>query len=226
MANRLESLSVRALPFALAVLLAGAVPAAAQEQKYEPTALQRFLGNIGLLEIPGDPIPYRERAPLVVPPSNDLVPPRSAGDVAKINPDWPIDPDSERRREEAAESEKKVDEQFYSGRTLGANELRAKHRARRQAAGPQPMTAGEEQALYQERYSPAKLGFKGWNRPNEEPMVFTAEPERRFLTEPPPGYRTPSPNAPYGVVSKGKYVSKAPTLYDRTSDPEDPSQRK
>ena len=33
----------------------------------------------------------------------------------------------------------------------------------------------------------------------EEYATFTGEPPRASLTEPPPGYRTPSPNQPYGV---------------------------
>ena len=40
--------------------------------------MQKFLDGIGLIEIPKDPITYRERAPLVVPPSSALVAPRSA----------------------------------------------------------------------------------------------------------------------------------------------------
>ena len=33
----------------------------------------------------------------------------------------------------------------------------------------------------------------------EEYGTFTSEPPRSSLTEPPPGYRTPSPTQPYGV---------------------------
>jgi len=35
--------------------------------------------------------------------------------------------------------------------------------------------------------------------PKEEYIPFTGEPARTSLTEPPRGYRTPSPTQPYGV---------------------------
>jgi hypothetical protein len=41
--------------------------------------------------------------------------------------------------------------------------------------------------------------FSGLWAPKEEYTAFTGEPQRSTLTEPPPGYRTPSPNQPYGV---------------------------
>jgi hypothetical protein len=34
---------------------------------------------------------------------------------------------------------------------------------------------------------------------DEESAKFTGEQPRASLTEPPPGYRTPSPDQPYGV---------------------------
>jgi hypothetical protein len=36
-----------------------------------------------------------------------------------------------------------------------------------------------------------------------EQATFTSEPARSSLTEPPPGYRTPSPAQPYGLGVKG-----------------------
>ena len=61
----------------------------------------------------------------------------------------------------------------------------------------------------------AELGSKGFMSmfktgfwaPKEEYTPFTGEPQRSSLTEPPPGYRTPSPNQPYGV---GREKWKAP----------------
>lgn len=59
----------------------------------------------------------------------------------------------------------------------------------------------------------AELGSKGlkgmlgglW-APKEEYTAFTGEPARSSLTEPPPGYRTPSPAQPYGV-GREKWVA-------------------
>ncbi|MCC6948097.1 MAG: hypothetical protein IT539_10065 [Bradyrhizobiaceae bacterium] len=197
----------RLLACAAALLVAVALPAAAQE----PTPLQKFLGKIGVLDIPEDPIDYRERAPLVVPPSSALVQPRSAEDITKINPDWPLDHDSRQRTAAAIEADRRTDEQFYSGRPLLPDEVRGRgpgisrdEQARRNAIArrPENISPGEERGAGRDRYSPAQLGFKGWNNKQEESVVFSGEPERRYLTDPPPGLLTPSRDAPYGVVTK------------------------
>ena len=215
----------RLLPLAVALLFAGAVPAAAQTVN-EPTGLQQFLGKIGLLDIPeGPPIDYRERAPLVVPPSTELIPPGGLEDIKKINPDWPNDFDLELQKAAAAEGRKTIDEQrgaFYSGALLTPDEMRRGKLKRNAKTQSEYTTAGEELTAGKERYSPDQLGFKGWfSKEPEKTAVFTGEPERRSLTDPPSGYRTPSANAPYGVVETKKEDWKAPTLFDRTSSPED-----
>jgi hypothetical protein len=38
----------------------------------------------------------------------------------------------------------------------------------------------------------------GWFK-KEEYGTFTGEPARANLTDPPPGYQTPSPDQPYGI---------------------------
>ena len=48
----------------------------------------------------------------------------------------------------------------------------------------------------------------------EDYGTFTGEPPRVSLTDPPPGYQTPSPNMPYGIVPENK-VPKASTLSQR-----------
>ncbi len=47
----------------------------------------------------------------------------------------------------------------------------------------------------------------------EETAKFTGEPPRASLTEPPPGYQTPSPDQPYGI---GKAAVQKPTDYYTT----------
>jgi hypothetical protein len=59
---------------------------------------------------------------------------------------------------------------------------------------------------------------KPWYNPTgwfnkEEYANFTGEPERRNLTDPPAGYRVPSPTQPYGI-SPEKKTAKAPTPSD------------
>lgn len=211
----------RLLSLAAALLWAVAVPASAQQAE-EPSGLQQLLGKMGILDIPdGPPIDYRERAPLVVPPSSQLITPRGLDDIKKINPDWPLDPDIERNRAAAAANKKdfwgKRDESV-SGERVSADELKRGTISKRDSDKRQSeySTGGEEHAMGKERYTPDQLGFKGWfAKEPEKPVEFTAEPERRSLTEPPSGYRTPSANAPYGVISTKKEEYKPSTLTDR-----------
>jgi hypothetical protein len=215
---------------ALALALVSAAPASAQSG---PTPLQKFLGSIGILEIPRDEPDYRERAPLVVPPSSALIPPRNPGDIAVNNPDWPVDHDSRSRRAAEIADEQRSDEEFYSGRPLRPNELNRPAKLSKQeqekrdayARRPEAQTAGDEYAARQEVYSPSKLGFK-WGSKKEETVVFTGEPERRLLTEPPPGLRTPSSEAPYGIVTAAPGPPKPTSFYDRTASPDDPNARR
>jgi hypothetical protein len=39
---------------------------------------------------------------------------------------------------------------------------------------------------------------------DDEVAKFTGEPPRASLTEPPPGYQTPSPDQPYGLGEKAR----------------------
>src|SRR5204862_4980510 len=55
----------------------------------------------------GTGIEYRERAPLVVPPSRDLPPPQSEGVTAR-DPAWPKDPDAVRRKHATASEKAKL----------------------------------------------------------------------------------------------------------------------
>lgn len=187
-----------ALPLAIVFIAAIANPASAQE----PTAMQKFLDAIGVIEIPKDPIVYRERAPLVVPPSPGLIPPRSAEDISKYNPDWPVDHDNRRAKSGDADAHLKTEDSFYSGLPLSPAELN-RGRISRAAASRQrvPDVPGPENHDTN-RLTPSQLGFKGWNAKKDEKVVFTGEPERRYLTEPPPGLRTPSFDAPYGIVTE------------------------
>lgn len=196
MSNRQDPRASRGVvPFAIALLLAASAPALAQE---DATPTQKFFDAIGLIEIPKDPINYRERAPLVVPPSSALVAPRSADDMKLINPDWPTDHDAGRRAaRKKSEHEQFTDQRFYGGDRLSPDEMRRGTRAgTRGPALPGAHTPDTG------RLTPTELGFKGWNMKRDDKVVFTGEPERQSLTEPPPGLRTPSTDAPYGIVTE------------------------
>lgn len=208
--------SVRFLKlFPLAAMLVAVMvaPAAAQSDD-EPTDVQKMLGAMGLLELPKEPIDYSERSPLVVPPSADLPKPGSDESIRALNPDWPVDQDIKRKKAAAKEAKKPIDapnDLFYGGRLMKPGDwTQAKSKGR--GEGAEVMTDEEKRGMY--RLSPDQLGFKGWNKKDE--MVFRREPDRTSLLQPPPGYQTPSPNAPYGIVEEDKVQTKS--LFDRGAD--------
>ncbi|HEY7299975.1 MAG TPA: hypothetical protein VH684_18880 [Xanthobacteraceae bacterium] len=182
--------------------------------------------GIGLVK-GGDPsVDYRERSPLVVPPTRDLPPPQSA---PKRTAEWPVDPDATRR--ESAASRKKLDQrgydEDYQNRSLMPGELDspAVRQAReKQQASNKPRTAGDEKVDMSDgegsNLTPSQLGFTGFSWSSlgfgskEEYGTFKKEPPRRSLTEPPVGYQTPSPDQPYGI---GKDKQR------RTATPLDPA---
>jgi hypothetical protein len=200
---------LKLLPLAAVLAIFAAAPAFAQEDD-EPSELQQLLGKMGLLELPKDPIDYNERSPLVVPPSADLPKPGSDVDLRALNPDWPVDQDIKRKRAAAKEARKPIDQRndpFYGGRRLRPDEVKGPIIK----DGAEAVSEAEKTGSY--RLAPDKLGFRGWDKKNE--VKFEKEPERSSLLQPPPGYQTPSPNAPYGIVEEEKVQGK---VYDRNSD--------
>src|ERR1700752_3761828 len=75
------------------VFAAGAVALAGDDED-EDTIEQKVIKNImkGLgADVDKDRIDFRERSPLVIPPTRDLPPPQEATQIS--NPAWPNDPD-------------------------------------------------------------------------------------------------------------------------------------
>jgi hypothetical protein len=152
-------------------------------------------------------IEYRERAPLVVPPTRDLPPPQTEGPAAK-NPAWPKDPDVARRKQaSAAEKAKLYSSAEEQARVLRPDELKAQG-GQPSATSGNPTGTSAEQSM--RPMAPSQLqgtATKAWwqdvfshigpSRPESVP--FTGEPPRTTMTAPPPGYQTPSPNYPYGM---------------------------
>jgi hypothetical protein len=205
--------------------LALASPALAQGARDdEPSEVQKLFGAMGILDLPKDPIDYQERSPLVVPPQINLPPPQGVDDVRKLNPEWPQDQDWKRMREGAAQTKITPEERrgnFYPGGNTKVEDMSrvnpGKPAKKKDDGSGGYTTAGEEAKAGAERYSPSQLGFLGFGKKTDSGS-FTGEPERTLLTEPPPGYRVPSPNAPYGVVEEKSKYGKT-SVFDRLEDP-------
>ncbi len=161
----------------------------------------------------------------MIPPSRALPPPERSDAVIANNPAWPKDPDVQRQKE-AATQEKETgltaEEQILHDESrLSPAEMTPgpKPRTVRKTSTPDPSTGTSWG--YGEKMSPKQLGFTGslWGmmfakdkkKDSEDVANFTKEPPRTALTEPPPGYQTPSPEQPYGV---GKAPPPAPTSRD------------
>jgi hypothetical protein len=199
---------------ALAVGCAGGYAHAADDDEDEMIDTKIFrsiLKGFGLRK-DGGSIDYRERSPLVLPPSKELtqLPVPERADTRKVA-NWPDDPDIKRAKatKEAARKKKPVEE-GVDDKPLLPSQL---------TVGPAPATPRSNQAPgnsvegSMQPSSNKELGSKGLTSmfgsiwaPSEEYVPFTGEPPRASLTEPPRGYRTPSPAQPYGL-GKEKWVA-------------------
>lgn len=163
----------------------------------------------------GANINYSERSPLVVPPTKDLPPPSAA--AAPAVPDWPKDPDVNRRAK-AKIKEKPHPHPDYaidSARPMRPDELNVPG-ANTAGRGSAPTPGASSNADYPERdYTPPKKSvFDLFRTSKQEYATFTGEPARGTLTDPPAGYMTPSADQPYGIGPDQKKY-KIPTVADR-----------
>lgn len=208
----------RALGAALGVaLLIGCGIGQARAEDDEPLdtkLIKNFLRGLGLRDGTEAEINYRERSPLVVPPTRELPAPESG--VAPRNPAWPVDADEKKRRAAAATRDRRVISPEEAGRALRPDELDKGRVA--PAAENKRVTTPEESGR---PLPPSALGskslidlFRGSDA--EEKGTFVTEPPRNTLIQPPVGYRTPSPSQPYGVGTKAA-PKKPATLEDRVS---------
>jgi hypothetical protein len=216
---------IRPIGFAGACMLATLVisaPAQAQNddavessnpiQNLEQKVWGGIVRGLGLKDPNAPQIDYRERSPLVVPPTRDLPPPQERAQPR--DPAWPHDPDVARAAKAAAAKRKTGSNaqtaRENSGRALTPSELEPTGPGPRQTAASDrsnaPASGAEGRPVL-----PSELGYTGglfsWRSwgfggYQDETGTFTNEPPRTRLTEPPPGYQTPSPEQPYGVTRR------------------------
>jgi len=200
-----------ALGVAIATLALSASYSAARagDDEENLSFTEKFMRTLGLKN-PGEVeygINYSERSPLVVPPNRNLPPPVAAGPPPI--PDWPKDPDI-KKRQEAKADDKPIpgsgDNVREQSRALRPDELNVGRAATTVAA---PGTGEQSTADTGAKKSIFSIFTK-----KEEYATFTGEPSRASLTDPPPGYRTPSPDQPYGIVPEHKPM-KPSTLSER-----------
>lgn len=166
-----------------AALALGPVAAEAQEG----VAIRNLLGSVGIISPDKEPIRYRERAPLVVPPKMELRAPAGAETYASNNPQWPNDPDIVARKRRAANeripvTESEIRRMSENNPRLSVDELRRG----RNPDGPGPgRHKSDRDGVW---ISPAEL--EGARAPgNTDNQQASATPVRRTLTDPPTAFR-------------------------------------
>jgi hypothetical protein len=189
---------------AVSVLSLAGAPAHAQ-------TFTELMEDIGLQKRKTEKMDFSERAPLVLPPAADLQnlpPPEDPGAPATVNPNWPQDPDTQAELDEL-EREKIPERQRRKYKENQANEIykfqrQEREEARTAAENPREYdtTFDRNKVLTPEQLKEAKKK-EAEAAANGVPMAVV-EPERKRLTDPPPGYRVPSAEQPYGPGEKDR----------------------
>jgi hypothetical protein len=219
-AARLQQAAV-AGALALSAVTAFGSAARAQDANSEPTTIwnwdqklgDKVLQTLGLKDGPG--IDYRERSPLVVPPSLDLPPPKQKSAKAQVPANWPADPAAAKADKPAAKATKAYANDDaawldFTGSQVGS--------IRKSASANAPAPGGngkmDDPDTAEKPLRPSDLNTKGTNfftsffkkSDDTEFGTFTGEQPRTSLIEPPQGYQTPSPNQPYGVTKRSDFI--------------------
>jgi hypothetical protein len=174
------------------------------DKTFEEKIIENIMKGVGGTNMDNQGIDYRERSPLVVPPRIDLPPPVAA--TKEVNAaNWPKDPDEARRKAAIARRKKENKDPVEASRVLTPSELNAGTTAPPVRTDNTPVQPGN--SATNPILSPSQLGFEGgfsgmFGGNKAEVATFKAEPPREALTQPPPGYQTPSPNFAYGTGPK------------------------
>ena len=210
---------------ALAALCVSACAGMARAGDDDPNATQSSGTSVyeKMLDVVGlggqGTIQYSERSPLVVPPTRDLPPPGVNAPPAV--PNWPKDPDVEQSKRTKVKEKPGPHPNWVieNSRPLSPGELRNPGGVAGGSSPGTPVTpaSGPSTADYPDQIERSKksvFSFDWFKK--EQYATFTGEPARASLTDPPPGYQTPSPDQPYGIGPDKKQY-KIPTVADRVT---------
>jgi hypothetical protein len=187
-----------------------------------------FYGVIRNTNMDNRGIDYRERSPLVVPPTLDLPPPSSAAADGQIA-NWPKDPDERSRKAVIAAKKKNAPPvaRVQVNATGGAAQAQAINIAPPIDAQPDAAAGTARPSYANDRNGTARvdpiydksgdlftggasdlvndvgLGNLFGTSGKTMPVEPGTEPSRQALTQPPPGYQTPSATYAYGERKKG-----------------------
>ncbi|WP_100963151.1 hypothetical protein [Bosea sp. FBZP-16] len=182
-------------------LLLATTPAFAQEGML----FKNLVDGMGLFGRDKADIEYKQRAPLVVPPSSTLPKPQEAG--ANRSAAWPDDPDVARRKAERDSSNilfSTTEAYRANTRPLMSQEELRRGRVAGRANGPEGIVPDHNTGNNQ--IEPIRIGREMAARQAQTDtsnLAYGTEPARRFLHEPPTGYRRPAATAALGPGQSG-----------------------
>jgi hypothetical protein len=191
------------------------------DDTFEQKIIKNILGGMGV-DVGRAGIDYRERSPLVIPPTRDLPPPQAAATTTS-NPAWPREPERKVTVRKTKNTRATPDEPG-SESVMTPDELNRgiNPRAPRVTDPSQTIGSVEDYNLTKGQMSPSELKTKSifsWDglmgTHLKEQGKFEREPTRNALTQPPTGYQTPSPAYPYGAGTDRGNGWKIPTILDR-----------
>ena len=205
---------------ALLALPAATASAQDDDDTFEQKIIKNILGGMGV-DVGRPGIDYRERSPLVIPPTRDLPPPQAA-DVSARNPAWPREPD----RKVVVRTKPNVRANPNEPGTesvMSPDELRRGTNPRAGRVTETSRSGSIDEANIGRPVNPRELqgsfSIFSWRslmgEHLNEQAQFTREPTRGSLTQPPPGYQTPSSAQPYGLGGDKGSGWKIPTILDR-----------
>jgi hypothetical protein len=224
--NTMRAVGLAVLSLSL-VATVGTARAADDDRTFSEKISDGFFGTIRGTNMDSHGIDYRERSPLVVPPSLDLPPPVSTADVPAAN--WPKDPDERQRKAVIAAKKKAAPAPgrvlVGTAGTVQAQPINIAPPVDPQAGAPVP---GTVRPAYASDRNGTALTDPVYDKPGD---LFTGgasdladsiglgnlfggstktvqvdpgtEPARQALTQPPVGYQTPSASYAYGEQKKG-----------------------
>jgi hypothetical protein len=210
-------LAVAAAAAACAVVACSEVAVAEDDDlTFEQKMIRNFLG--------GDRknLEYRERSPLVIPPSTELPAPEASASLRK-SPAWPNDPDRAKQAVSGGGFMGADEGERASGRVSSPDELR--RGTVRRGEQKNAVTLSDNESARTLR--PSEIGgkpspslFTMLKGAPSELETFKEEPVRSRMTEPPAGYRTPSPNQPYAPPKDTGSWFKLPDVWKRGTESE------
>jgi hypothetical protein len=191
------------------------------EDSFEQRIIKGILGGLGVDVGNKKGIDYRERSPLVIPPSLDLPPPDQA-DASARNPAWPREQAKKKAAGQAKPQVNATMEDPGTSSRMTPEEMRRGADARAQRVTDPSNSGSKEEIEVGRALRPKELGTSGifsWSaltgNYGNETEKFESEPSRGQLTQPPPGYQTPSAGHPYGIARDTGPGWKIPTILSR-----------